>query len=81
MSKVTKAMILAAGFGTRLRPLTDTIPKLLLPFNGKPMIENAISKLRSAGVNEFVINIHHHAEKMEEYLQRRSSTEKITLIK
>ena len=81
MSKVTKAMILAAGFGTRLRPLTDTIPKPLLPFNGKPMIENAISKLRSAGVNEFIINIHHHAEKMEDYFQRRSGTENITLIK
>ena len=81
MSKVTKAMILAAGFGTRLRPLTDTAPKPLIPYNGKPMIETAISRLKAAGINEFVINAHHHAEQMEEYFQHRKGTEKITLIK
>ena len=81
MKKVTKAMILAAGFGTRLRPLTDTIPKPLIPFNGKPMIENAISKLVSAGVNEFIINTHHHADMMAEYFESRKGAEKIIVIR
>lgn len=81
MSKVRKAMILAAGFGTRLRPLTDKIPKPLIPYNGKPMIEYAISNLAAAGVNEFVINLHHHADKMEDYFSRRKGTESIELLK
>jgi len=81
MKEVTKAMILAAGFGTRLRPLTDTIPKPLIPYNGKPMIENAISKLVSAGVNEFIINTHHHADKMAEYFENRKGPEHITLVR
>lgn len=81
MSNVRKAMILAAGFGTRLRPLTDTVPKPLIPYNGRPMIENAISKLSSIGISEFVVNIHHHADKMEEYFSLRQGSEKITLIK
>ncbi len=81
MKEVTKAMILAAGFGTRLRPLTDTIPKPLIPYNGKPMIENAISKLVSAGVNEFIINTHHHADKMAEYFESRKGPEHITLVR
>lgn len=80
MSKITKAIILAAGFGTRLRPLTDSLPKPLIPYNGKPMIENAISRLSSAGVKEFVINTHHLSDKMEEYFLNRTGSEKIVLV-
>ncbi|MEA3405673.1 MAG: nucleotidyltransferase family protein [Pseudomonadota bacterium] len=54
--KPTKAMILAAGRGNRLRPLTDTIPKPLVPFCGKPLIEYHIEKLAKIGVKEIVIN-------------------------
>ena len=54
-----KAMIFAAGLGTRLKPLTDHTPKALLPINGKPMLEHVILKLKDAGFNQIAINIHH----------------------
>jgi mannose-1-phosphate guanylyltransferase/phosphomannomutase len=56
-----KAMLLAAGRGERLRPLTDTTPKCMLPFEGKPLLEHWMSKLQSFGIREVVINIHHLA--------------------
>ena len=54
-----KAMIFAAGLGTRLKPLTDSTPKALLPINGKPMLEHVILKLKDAGFHQITINIHH----------------------
>ena len=54
-----KAMVLAAGYGKRLRPLTDRIPKPLVPIGGKPMIEHHLEKLSSAGFTEVVINLGH----------------------
>jgi len=54
-----RAMILAAGFGTRLRPLTNTVPKALIPVCGRPLIEYGLLFLRSYGVEEVVINLHH----------------------
>ncbi len=59
-----KAMILAAGFGTRLRPLTNDRPKPLVSFMGVPMIEMIINKLLESGVEEIVVNIHHFADQM-----------------
>lgn len=59
-----KAMILAAGFGTRLKPLTDTIPKALVDYKGKPLIVMQIERLESAGVSEIVVNAHHFSDKM-----------------
>ena len=78
--EVKKAFILAAGLGTRLKPLTEKLPKALVPFKGKPMIENVISKLNRAGIYNILINTHHHADKMEEYFANRSGNENITLI-
>ena len=63
-----KAMIFAAGLGTRLRPLTDTLPKCLVPVNGRPMIDYPLMLLRHYGIPEIVVNVHHHAEKVEEHL-------------
>lgn len=63
-----KAMILAAGLGTRMRPLTDVLPKPLLPVGRSTLIELHLEKLASAGVNEVVINISHLAEKIEQHL-------------
>ncbi len=63
-------MILAAGFGTRLLPLTENLPKALVPFCGKPMINHAIEKMRSFGVEKIVVNVHHHRKKMIDYLQK-----------
>lgn len=54
-----RAMILAAGFGTRLRPLTNTLPKALVPVAGRPLIEYGLLFLRSQGITEVVINLHH----------------------
>lgn len=56
---VTKAMVLAAGQGTRLRPLTETIPKCMVPVGGKPVLEHVIERLHRAGVEEIVINLSH----------------------
>ena len=63
-----KAMVFAAGLGTRLRPLTDTLPKCLVPVNGRPMIDYPLMLLRHYGIREIVVNVHHHAERVEEYL-------------
>jgi NDP-sugar pyrophosphorylase family protein len=59
-----RAMILAAGFGTRLQPLTNTTPKALVPVAGRPLIEYGLLFLRSQGVTEVVINLHHLGEKI-----------------
>src|SRR5918993_1649233 len=63
-----KAMVLAAGQGTRLRPLTDTIPKALVPVAGRPMIEYSLLLLRHYGIGDIVINLHHHGEQIEKRL-------------
>ncbi len=73
-------MILAAGYGTRLKPFTDTLPKALVQFKGKPMIENVIAKLEFAGIKNIIINTHHHHEKMLEYFECRKSSSNIHLI-
>lgn len=64
-----KAMIFAAGMGTRLKPLTDTMPKALIPVAGRPMLEHVILKLKAAGFTEIVINIHHFGEQVIDFLQ------------
>jgi NDP-sugar pyrophosphorylase family protein len=69
----TRAMILAAGFGTRMKPLTDTVPKALLPINGIPMIVYQIKFLHHYGVQEIIINLHHLGSQIEEVLGDGSS--------
>lgn len=64
-----KAMIFAAGLGTRLRPLTDHTPKALITVAGKPMLEHVILRLKAAGFNELVINIHHLGEQIISFLR------------
>jgi NDP-sugar pyrophosphorylase family protein len=64
-----KAMILAAGLGTRLKPLTDTIPKAMVPLAGKPLIYHTINKLKSSGVTQIIINIHHFAGSIIKYVE------------
>ena len=63
-----KAMVFAAGLGTRLRPITDSMPKALVPVCGKPLLYHTICKLRNAGYNEIVANIHHFPEQIRKYL-------------
>jgi MurNAc alpha-1-phosphate uridylyltransferase len=66
--KIKKAMVLAAGYGTRLKPLTDRMPKPLIPVAGKPMIEYALDKLRAYGIKEVVINVSHLKDQLTAYL-------------
>jgi NDP-sugar pyrophosphorylase family protein len=68
-----KAMILAAGVGSRLRPLTDTCPKALIDINGTPMLEIVLRRLIQAGCNEIIINVFHLADLIIEFLQRRKN--------
>ena len=64
-------MIFAAGLGTRLKPITDTLPKALVPVCDKPLIELTCRKLMSAGINEAVVNIHHFADKIEDWAKHQ----------
>ena len=64
-----KAMVFAAGHGERLRPLTENLPKALIPVAGRPMIEYPLLLLRHYGITEIIINLHHLGEKIKEYLQ------------
>jgi MurNAc alpha-1-phosphate uridylyltransferase len=66
-TRIKKAMLLAAGFGTRLKPLTDHTPKPLVPVAGRPMIEYALDKLRAYGIEEIVINVSHLKAQLVEY--------------
>jgi len=63
---IRRAMVLAAGRGTRLAPLTDTTPKPLLPVAGRPLIEHILEFLRAGGIREVVINLHHLGQRIEE---------------
>jgi NDP-sugar pyrophosphorylase family protein len=64
-----KAMILAAGLGTRLRPLTDDRPKALVELSGRTLLEITLSRLRAFGVTEVIVNVHHFADKVIDYLK------------
>lgn len=65
--KITSAVILCAGLGTRLRPLTDTMPKPMIPLLGRPMLEWNINHFKSHGVNEFFINLHYLGDVIKNY--------------
>ena len=68
-----KAMILAAGLGTRLRPLTNDRPKALVEINGRTLLEITISRLRTFGVTEIIVNVHHHAEMILDYVKSKKN--------
>ena len=68
-----KAMIFAAGLGTRLKPLTDHMPKALVPVAGKPMLEHVIRKLIAAGCDEIVINVHHFADQIIDFVKANNN--------
>jgi MurNAc alpha-1-phosphate uridylyltransferase len=68
-------MVLAAGLGTRMRPLTDALPKALIPVAGRPLLDRVLDKLAEAGVTRAVINVHHFADQVEAHLKTRSDLE------
>ncbi len=67
------AMILAAGLGTRLQPITLYRPKALVEINGQTLLETAITKIKESGINRIVINVHHFAEMIIEYVRSKNS--------
>lgn len=66
-----QAMILAAGLGTRLKPLTDTMPKALVPVNGTPLLDLNIRRLMEQGYDRFVVNIHHFAQQIIDHVRQQ----------
>ena len=75
-----QAMILAAGLGTRLRPLTDSLPKALVPVMQKPALEWQIRRLQKIGVESIAINTHSHADQVESFVRQRPAFPAITLF-
>jgi mannose-1-phosphate guanylyltransferase len=69
----TKAMILAAGLGTRLRPLTSDRPKALVEIGGRSLLEITLSRLRTFGVGEVIVNVHHFADVVVDYLKANNN--------
>ena len=66
-----KALLFAAGLGTRLKPITDTMPKAMVPICGEPLISHVVRKLKASGVDELVINVHHYASMIEDYVHSK----------
>src|SRR5260370_42096858 len=70
--KPTKAMVLAAGLGARMRPLTDKMPKPLVPVAGRPLLDHVLDKLADAGVSEAVVNVHYLPDQIIEHVADRA---------
>ncbi|MEO7814166.1 MAG: nucleotidyltransferase family protein [Sphingomicrobium sp.] len=72
-------MVMAAGLGKRMRPLTDSRPKPLVELNGKPLIDHVLDRLRAAGVGKLVVNVHYLADLMESHLKTKADEFAITV--
>ncbi|HTG29015.1 MAG TPA: nucleotidyltransferase family protein [Methylomirabilota bacterium] len=68
-----KAMVLAAGLGTRLRPLTDDRPKALVEVGGRTLLEITLARLRAFGIHDVIVNVHHFADKLTSFLREREN--------
>ncbi|MCB1189575.1 MAG: nucleotidyltransferase family protein [Flavobacteriales bacterium] len=75
-----KALLLAAGIGSRLRPITNTIPKCLVEINGKPLLEYWLELLINNGINEILINTHYKSEKVVDFINNNKYKEYITIV-
>jgi N-acetyl-alpha-D-muramate 1-phosphate uridylyltransferase len=71
MTEIKTAMVLAAGFGTRMRPLTDRTPKPLVTLGGSTLLDRVLDRLATAGIERAVVNVHHFADQIESHLKTR----------
>lgn len=69
--RLSTAMVLAAGLGARLRPMTDRVPKPLVPLRGRPLIDHVLDRLADAGISKAVVNVHFRADQLEQHLTGR----------
>jgi len=76
-----RSLLLAAGLGTRLRPITETIPKCLVDIDGRPLLDYWIDLLGRAGVTEILVNLHHLPEQVEAYLSRLEGPAHVTAVR
>ena len=79
MTAPTTAMVLAAGLGTRMRPLTDDRPKALVEVGGAALIDHVLRRLGESGVERAVVNVHWFAERLESYLAARAGRPEIVI--
>ena len=79
MVEITTAMVMAAGLGTRMRPLTETRPKPLVEVAGRPLIDHLLDRLRAAGIGRVVVNVHYLADLLEAHLRRAGEGLEIVL--
>ena len=74
-----KALIFAAGLGTRLRPLTNHTPKALVPLYDKPLLQHTIEYIASYGFDEIIINVHHHARQIQDFIEKLNTNLSISI--
>src|SRR6516225_819460 len=75
-----KAFLLAAGIGSRLRPVTDTIPKCMVPIDGQPLLDIWLDAFRQAGVTEVLINLHHLPDIVRAHVRERAGGPEVRLV-
>ena len=75
-----KAFLLAGGHGTRLRPLTDSVPKCLVPIRGRPLLDIWLDLCESSGITEVLINLHAHSQAIEQHLKRKNSPVRVRVV-
>lgn len=75
-----RALLLAAGYGTRLRPLTDSIPKCLVPIRGRPLLDYWLELLLAGGIESILVNTHHFAERVSEFVGTSRWRDRVTLV-
>lgn len=75
MAQIKTAMVLAAGLGTRMRPLTDRVPKPLITLGGRLLLDHVLDRLAAAGVERAAVNVHHFADQIEAHLKTRAAPE------
>ena len=75
-----KGVLLAAGLGTRLRPITDDVPKCLVPINGKPLLGYWFDSLANAGISSILINLHHHSDKVMDFVKQYANSSDVRMV-